>query len=338
MLSVPVTIVVAILLFVLFCYVAKRDQGLSTNVPLLLLILMSALQSLLLGLRWGYGVPGVRYLIPVVAATVPALVYVGVAQLVTKKKFSSVQQNALHALPPLFIVVLMSFWHEAIDIALVFIFIAYAVAILRLMWPGTDALRHAAFDEAVPAYRAVLFAAAALLMLALMDTFVFLDLASAHGQRAMLAITSGNLFALIVLSVASASASRGQVLIETTEGEEAPDVAGDAETMSVIKALMEEKKVYRDCDLTLDRLSRKASIQVRQISGAINRTTGKNVSQYVNEFRIAEACSLLTETETSVTEIMFHIGFQTKSNFNREFRRQTDMTPLEWREKSASRT
>jgi AraC-like DNA-binding protein len=43
---------------------------------------------------------------------------------------------------------------------------------------------------------------------------------------------------------------------------------------------------------------------------------------------------LLAETTTPVTEIMFDVGFQTKSNFNREFRRVTDMSPLEWRKKT----
>jgi len=33
---------------------------------------------------------------------------------------------------------------------------------------------------------------------------------------------------------------------------------------------------------------------------------------------------------------MFDVGFQTKSNFNREFRRVTDTTPLEWRDRSRS--
>ena len=50
---------------------------------------------------------------------------------------------------------------------------------------------------------------------------------------------------------------------------------------------------------------------------------------------VAEACRLLTETGQSVTEIMFAAGFQTKSNFNREFRRVKDMTPLAWRERNA---
>jgi AraC-like DNA-binding protein len=112
-------------------------------------------------------------------------------------------------------------------------------------------------------------------------------------------------------------------------------VAEDKETMIAVQRLMETRRIYRDVDLNLDRLARKLGIPARQISAAINRTTAKNVSQYVNEFRIAEACRLLVETEKSVTEIMLEVGFQTKSNFNREFRRVTDMAPIQWREKKA---
>ena len=112
------------------------------------------------------------------------------------------------------------------------------------------------------------------------------------------------------------------------------DTLQDAQTLAAVQALMKDKHAYRDVDLNLDRLARKLAIPARQISAAINRATGKNVSQYVNEYRIAEACTLLAETEKPVTEIMFDVGFQTKSNFNREFRRITDTTPLEWRDRS----
>lgn len=104
----------------------------------------------------------------------------------------------------------------------------------------------------------------------------------------------------------------------------------------VIQRLLQEKAFYRDSDLTLDRLARRVCIPARQISIAINEATGKNVSQYVNAFRITEACNLLSETKKPVTEIMFEVGFQTKSNFNREFRCSTGMTPLEWRKKRPS--
>ncbi len=36
-------------------------------------------------------------------------------------------------------------------------------------------------------------------------------------------------------------------------------------------------------------------------------------------------------------EVMYAVSFQTKSNFNREFRWVTEITPLEWRKKTVSR-
>ena len=50
-----------------------------------------------------------------------------------------------------------------------------------------------------------------------------------------------------------------------------------------------------------------------------------------------QAANIISPSAGSVTEVMFEVGFQTKSNFNREFRRVTDMTPIAWREKKAER-
>ncbi|WP_377845214.1 helix-turn-helix domain-containing protein [Bosea sp. UC22_33] len=61
--------------------------------------------------------------------------------------------------------------------------------------------------------------------------------------------------------------------------------------------------------------------------------TGKNVSQYINDFRVAEACRLLP-AKRSVTMAMLEAGFQTKSNFNREFRRVTGLSPAAWRDRN----
>ncbi len=70
----------------------------------------------------------------------------------------------------------------------------------------------------------------------------------------------------------------------------------------------------------------------RHVSTAINRQHGVNVSHYINGFRLDEACRLLAETDLSVTEVHLEAGFQTKSNFNREFRRKFGQSPSEWRQ------
>lgn len=337
MLFIPLPIVVSLLLLGLFIVAIRRGaEDRPPNVPFLVLIFVSALQSLLVGLRWGYGVQATMFVAPIVAATIPPLVYAGVCQLIGRSWFSPSLRVGVHALPALLIAVLTIFWRDAIDIALVLIFVSYGVALLLLVRPGTDALRLAAFDEAGSAYHAILFAAGALFLSALGDVFVFLDMGWMQGQNAPLAIMVGQMAALVVLSVAVAAMGRSRPFSATAEMPEVSDAARrveTAETMLAVETLMREKAVYRDCDLTLDRLARKLRIPARQISTAINEATGKNVSQYVNAFRITEACGLLSQTEKPVTEIMFEVGFQTKSNFNREFRRSTEMTPVEWRRK-----
>ena len=50
---------------------------------------------------------------------------------------------------------------------------------------------------------------------------------------------------------------------------------------------------HRRRDGTLDRLARRLAIPSRQISAAINRTYGRNISQVVNEYRIRDAMRLL---------------------------------------------
>ncbi|QPO13779.1 helix-turn-helix transcriptional regulator [Thalassospira sp. A40-3] len=109
-------------------------------------------------------------------------------------------------------------------------------------------------------------------------------------------------------------------------------MAEDDAILAAIDDVMRAQHLYRDPDLTLDRLARRVVIPARQISGAINRRFGRNVSQVVNEYRVAEAQMLLRTTDKPVTEIMFDCGFQTKSNFNREFGRVTGMGPRAYRD------
>lgn len=98
--------------------------------------------------------------------------------------------------------------------------------------------------------------------------------------------------------------------------------------------ILRERHLYRDPDLTLERLARRVGIPGRQISRAINRQLGRNVSQEINAWRIREAQALLEQTDRAVTAIMFDCGFQTKSNFNSSFRRLVGVSPSDWRHRA----
>ncbi|MER8467115.1 AraC family transcriptional regulator [Mesorhizobium sp. M1396] len=335
---VPLPFVVALLLFILLWGVARREDEAAPNLPFLGLILLAALQSVFTGLRWGYGVGEVGYVAPVSAAIMPSLLYVGVSKLIRTSDRRWPALLVLHATPAALVLVLVLFWRDVVDVALISIEFIYAAAILWLLRSGADGLRLAPFDGAVPAYRAIVAAAVTLCLSGMVDMLVSFEVA--YGQSACAATVIGvaNLFILVFVGVAAAAASQSHVPINAAEPAEAssPSDAGkDAETIARVNELMQEKKLYRDANLNLNRLARRAAIPARQISAAINRATARNVSQYVNEYRVTEACRLLSETDQSVTEIMLAVGFQTKSNFHREFRRVTDMTPLAWRDRSA---
>lgn len=150
--------------------------------------------------------------------------------------------------------------------------------------------------------------------------------AAATGAPALL--LAGNLIivgvmSLLLLSGRSCAAAPVVKVLRQASAE-------DADIVARIDALM-QAGLYREPQLNLARLARKAGIPTRQVSAAVNALYQQSVSQYVNGWRIREAGERLAGSQQTVIEVMESVGFQTKSNFNREFRRITGKTPTEWR-------
>jgi len=55
------------------------------------------------------------------------------------------------------------------------------------------------------------------------------------------------------------------------------------------------------------------------------------MTTYVNQLRVGAAAQLLANTDLSVLEIGFRVGFGNYSNFNRQFKRIKGVTPLSLR-------
>ena len=115
---------------------------------------------------------------------------------------------------------------------------------------------------------------------------------------------------------------------EPTQKADAP-MPADEGIWDRIQTYMNNKKPYLDPDLTLSRLSRMMGIPVKDLSSTINRATGESVSRYINAARITTAQALMQNSE-SITDAMFQSGFNTKSNFNREFLRVSGTSPSVW--------
>lgn len=337
MIFVPLPFVVALLLALMLVSIFRRNGEARSNYAFLALIGLTAIQSVLVGLRWGYDITWLKIVLPVIASLLPPLVYSSFRTLIDLRPRAPKLVWISYALPPALIVLARLVLPVSIDSLLIALFVGYAVAILLLGRRGPDGLEDAQFSSAAKAHAAIYIAASALCLSAIFDVLVLVDFQWASGDKAAIIVSNGNLLGLLLIGLtawmAGESKSEGAVLEADTEVVAVAASAEDQDIMLKLEDLMARQKVYRDENLSLSRLSRKLGLPSRAISVAINRATGGNVSQYVNQLRIREACQLLEETDQSVTAIMLESGFQTKSNFNREFRRITGMSPLAWRER-----
>ncbi len=62
------------------------------------------------------------------------------------------------------------------------------------------------------------------------------------------------------------------------------------------------------------------------------KRTQKSFVQFLNEIRIGHACKLLIEGKHQITTICYRSGFNTVTNFNRQFKALMHMTPTEYME------
>lgn len=119
------------------------------------------------------------------------------------------------------------------------------------------------------------------------------------------------------------------------------EVIGDEDIknqLKTIKNYMINEEPFLDASLTLHTLSQETNIASRELSILINHHLKKHFFDFVNEYRIEKAMELLTDPERkeyTVLEILYEVGFNSKSSFNTAFKKYTGLTPTEYRRKNS---
>lgn len=104
--------------------------------------------------------------------------------------------------------------------------------------------------------------------------------------------------------------------------------------LRLIEHAMVEKKIYRDSALRLRDLAENVGLPEYVVSQLINAGFKMNFFDLVNGYRIREAQDLLglrSRENSSIIEIAFEAGFNSKSAFNSAFKRYTGKTPSQFR-------
>lgn len=103
--------------------------------------------------------------------------------------------------------------------------------------------------------------------------------------------------------------------------------------LNKLEQLMHEKQVFRNPNLKLQDLAQELHLSPHQLSQFLNDNLGKNFTQFINEYRIQEACKLLeTDTLLSVEGIGDEVGFNSKSTFFSTFKKVKGLTPAKYRQ------
>lgn len=109
----------------------------------------------------------------------------------------------------------------------------------------------------------------------------------------------------------------------------------DAELFARIEYLMQTEGVYRQNDLTIERLAERLDTNRTYISRAINQQAGKAFSSYVNSYRIDEAVRRLSDVDddTPLKALAQMLGYNHLQTFYTSFQSAIGMPPSKYREK-----
>ncbi len=102
----------------------------------------------------------------------------------------------------------------------------------------------------------------------------------------------------------------------------------------ILREYMEEEQPYLDPELTIQDLALQLDKPVREVSVLINNQFNQHFYEFINTYRINKAKELLhnpSSKELTISEIMYEVGFNSKSSFYTTFKKQVGCTPKKFR-------
>ena len=112
------------------------------------------------------------------------------------------------------------------------------------------------------------------------------------------------------------------------------DAAAGSKYSEVIDKAQEYiKKNYSDKDISLHTVAKEVSISPNHFSTIFSRETGETFISYITGVRIEQAKILLKTTQLRTSDVGYEVGYNDTQYFSYVFKKQTGMTPREFRGK-----
>lgn len=98
-----------------------------------------------------------------------------------------------------------------------------------------------------------------------------------------------------------------------------------------LETMMRKDSLYLDPSLSLQKLSRQVGALPNQVSQTLNQEIGTSFFDYVARWRIEASKPLIMAGDASVLSVALEVGFNSRSTFYKAFKRETGMTPNDYR-------
>ncbi len=111
------------------------------------------------------------------------------------------------------------------------------------------------------------------------------------------------------------------------------EVSGNEQVLIEIKRHMDTEMPFLDPHLTIAELAQQLDLNPRVLSELINKGLGTDFHNFINSYRVEQAKKMLRDgnKKMSIKEILYAVGFSSKSSFNSSFKKVTGVTPSEYR-------
>ena len=106
--------------------------------------------------------------------------------------------------------------------------------------------------------------------------------------------------------------------------------------LSQLEQLLDQ---YFNTGISLDKglpsvqfIAEQLHLSANYLSDLLRSTTGLSAQQYIQQHIMEKAKQLLTGSTMTVSEIAYHLGFRYSQSFSKVFKKNTNQTPLEFRQ------
>ncbi len=97
--------------------------------------------------------------------------------------------------------------------------------------------------------------------------------------------------------------------------------------------LMNEEKLYLNSELKYSEIASRLGISARYLTEVLNREIGKGFNDFINQYRVSEVQRRIQNNEIenlTLYAIALESGFNSKSSFNRIYKKHTGLTPSQF--------